>query len=158
MAGESSTRARGKNRDRATTAVAAALALIARSPDRTGRSLAVVLGKVARSEQQRMIAEWARCYLAPGTPGAAYVTRLARQLHPHVRRRFLAGFITNLFFRDPEVSERLKREHGINAPNLMAISPSMRCNLRWATSHRPSASKACGSGPRLGGERARTRR
>ncbi len=119
-----------RDHERATTAIAAALALMSRSPERTSRALATALGKLSRSKQQKMVADWVHDYLEPGGPGAAYVTRLLRQLHPNVRKRFLAGFIANLFFRDPEVSERLKREHGINAPNLLAISPSMRCNLR----------------------------
>ncbi len=121
---------RARERERATTAIAAALAIMSRSPDRAGRALAGGLYRISRTEQQRMIAEWVKEYLAPGSPGAAYAARLTRQLHPNVRKRFLAGFIANLFFRDPQVSERLKKELGINAPNLLAISPSMRCNLR----------------------------
>lgn len=119
-----------RNNEIATSAVATGLKLASRAPDRAGRTLAGALKRVARSPQQRMLAEWVQDYLAPGSPGAAYIKRLTRQVDPHVRKRFIAGFIASLFFRDPEVSEQLKRDHGITAPNLLAISPSMRCNLR----------------------------
>src|SRR5664279_3232397 len=120
----------GRNTEIATGAVAAGLNLASRAPDGAGRVLARALKRVARSPQQRMLAEWVQEYLAPGGPGAAYVKRLTRQVDPKVRRRFIAGFIASLFFRNPEVSAELKRTHGISAPSLLAISPSMRCNLR----------------------------
>src|SRR5680860_460535 len=119
-----------RNTEIATGAVAAGLNLASRAPDGAGRVLARALKRVARSPQQRMLAEWVQEYLAPGGPGAAYVKRLTRQVNPKVRRRFIAGFIASLFFRNPEVSAELKRTHGISAPSLLAISPSMRCNLR----------------------------
>src|SRR5680860_1579451 len=119
-----------RNTEIATGAVAAGLNLASRAPDGAGRVLARALKRVARSPQQRMLAEWVQEYLAPGGLGAAYVKRLTRQVNPKVRRRFIAGFIASLFFRNPEVSAELKRTHGISAPSLLAISPSMRCNLR----------------------------
>jgi MoaA/NifB/PqqE/SkfB family radical SAM enzyme len=111
-------------------AVGAGLGLLARYPDRGGRLLATALARVARSEQQRMVAEWVRDFLAPGTPGAVYARRLAAGLHPNVRKAFLAEFVGNLFFRDPAISDNLRDEQGVNAPMVIALSPSMRCNLR----------------------------
>src|SRR5660398_184228 len=83
----------GRNTEIATGAVAAGLNLASRAPDGAGRVLARALKRVARSPQQRMLAEWVHEYLAPGGPGAAYVKRLTRQVNPKVRRRFIAGFI-----------------------------------------------------------------
>lgn len=123
----------GANSGRRETAVrglATGLGLLARSPDRGGRLLAGAMGRVARSPQQRMVADWVRDYLAPGTPGALYARRLAAGLHPNIRRGFVAEFLGHLFFRDPAISDRLKEQAGINAPMLLALSPSMRCNLR----------------------------
>ena len=95
-----------------------------------GRAAAAVLARAARTEQQRIAAAWLRDYLRPGSPGAEFGARLARQLHPNVRRHFLATFVANLVMRDPELSLKFKQEHGVGPPSLLAISPSMRCNLR----------------------------
>jgi MoaA/NifB/PqqE/SkfB family radical SAM enzyme len=124
------TATRNHGRDRQVTVIATGLGLVTRYPDTAGRALATALGKVAKSDQQHMFADWIRDYLSPGGVGAEFARRVSRQVHPNVRKRFLAGFLANVFYRDPDVSERLKQEHGVNAPILLALSPSMRCNLR----------------------------
>lgn len=106
-----------------------ALKVLARSPDGNYQKLANAFGKLAKSKQQKMVAEWMSQYLAPGSPGVGYFNRVLLSVHPNVRKNYFAKTIVSLFFRDPAVSERLKEEAGINAPNLIVISPSMRCNL-----------------------------
>jgi MoaA/NifB/PqqE/SkfB family radical SAM enzyme len=121
---------RNRGRFASTNAIAAAMGVASLAPDLAARGLSVALARSAKTKQQKMIAEWTKSYLAPGTPGAAYFRRLLTQLHPNVRKRFLAGFIGGLFYRDPELADRIKAERGITLPLLLAISPSMACNLR----------------------------
>lgn len=106
-----------------------ALKMLARSSDRNYQRLAQALGGIAESKQQKMVAEWMQGYLSPGSPGVDYFNRLLGDIHPNVRKNYIAKTIVGLFFRDPKVSERLKEEVGITVPNLMVISPNMRCNL-----------------------------
>jgi len=106
-----------------------ALKLLANSSDRNYHRVAAALGKIAESKQQKMAAEWIDGYLSPGSPGVEYFNRVLKNTHPNVRKNYIARTIVSLFFRDPGVSKRLIEEAGINAPNLIVISPSMRCNF-----------------------------
>lgn len=125
-----------------TSAIAAALSLLSRSPDRAGRALASVLGRMAKEPEQKLFAEWVHDYLAPGSPGAAFIRRLGKQTNPAVRKRFLTGFISGVFGTDLERYERMQREEGVTPPNAIAISPSMRCNLRCAGCYAGNYSRA----------------
>ncbi len=106
-----------------------ALKMLANSSDKNYQRVAAALGRIAESKQQKMAAEWIGGYLSPGSPGAAYLNRVLKNTHPNVRKKYIARTIVSLFFRDPGVSRRLIKEAGINAPNLIVISPTMRCNL-----------------------------
>jgi len=130
MSGTNGGPARSRTQAMVTTALSGALAVAAKAPKKASRGVALALGKAAKTQQQRLIADWLQGYLAPGTPGEEYATRLFTQLHPNVRKRFLASFVSNLMFRDPGIVEQVIEETGVKPPLLMAISPSMRCNLR----------------------------
>lgn len=121
-----------KSRQRAAVAAAVngAMSMIAASPELGGKALAAGLNKLAKTNQQKMVAEWLRDWLEPGKPGVAYLRRVTTELHPNVRKRWLANFIANFFFRDPTPLRTLAQEKGISTPTLIAISPLMRCNLR----------------------------
>lgn len=110
-------------------ALSQTLKILASSSDRNYRRLAGALGKLSQSKQQKLVADWIDGYLAPGSPGAEYFNRLLGETNPNVRKNYIARIIVSLFFRDPGVSKKLIEEAGINAPNLIVISPSMRCNL-----------------------------
>ncbi len=105
------------------------LKVLANSSDKNYQRLAQAFGKLADSKQQKMVAEWMKDYLVPGGPGVEYFNRLLGSAHPNVRKNYIAKTIVSLFFRDPKVSMHLTEEAGINAPNLIVISPSMRCNI-----------------------------
>lgn len=105
------------------------LKVLAHSSDKNYQRLAQAFGKLADSKQQKMVADWMKNYVSPGSPGVDYFNRLLGSVHPNVRKNYIAKTIVSLFFRDPKVSIRLKEEAGINAPNLIVISPTMRCNL-----------------------------
>ncbi|MBE0428847.1 MAG: radical SAM protein [Thermoleophilia bacterium] len=105
------------------------LNVLAHSPDRNYQRVAQALGRLAKTKQQRMVADWMSGYLAPGGPGAEYFNRVLKNVHPNVRKNYFARTIVSLFFRDPEVSRRLIEQEGVSVPNLIVISPTMRCNL-----------------------------
>jgi MoaA/NifB/PqqE/SkfB family radical SAM enzyme len=110
-------------------ALSQALKMLANSSDKNYQRLASAFGRIAESKQQKMVAEWMGGYLSPGSPGVEYFNRLLKNTNPKVRKKYIAKTIVSLFFRDPKVSERLIEEAGINSPNLIVISPTMRCNL-----------------------------
>ncbi|MCL6106745.1 MAG: radical SAM protein [Actinobacteria bacterium] len=105
------------------------LKVLANSSDKNYLRLAQAFGRLADSKQQKMVADWMQDYLAPGSPGVEYFNRLVKSTHPNVRKNYIAKTIVGLFFRDPKVSVKLMEEAGINSPNLIVISPSMRCNI-----------------------------
>lgn len=112
-------------------ALAAALGIMSLAPERGSQAVAAVLTRLAHTEKERMISSWLSDFVAPRSPGAAFVGRVTTQLDPRVRRRFLARMLANLF-RDPAWFERFTRAYGFPPPSTLAISPSMRCNLRCA--------------------------
>jgi len=114
--------------ERTSSIISAALALVG-SSDLAMRGLAAAVKRAAKTPQQNMTAEFIKNYTAPGSPGNQFFRNI-RHLHPNVRKRYVAGILANFFLRDPEFNDALLREHGINSPTVILISPTMRCNLR----------------------------
>ncbi|MBI2303533.1 MAG: radical SAM protein [Chloroflexi bacterium] len=116
--------------------VSQAINLLGHSSEKNHYRLATVLAYLAHNEQQRQIAGWVREWMAPGSPGSQFLNRVFQNIHPNVRKKYIAQTIVNLFFRDPGARNRFKAEHGFAPPGIMVISPSMRCNYRcvgcWA--------------------------
>ena len=106
-----------------------ALKVLAHSSDTNYQRLAQAFGKLAKSKQQALVADWFQNYLEPGGPGTQYFNRLLKNVDANVRKNYLAKTMVGLFFRDPDVSVKLMEAEGVSAPNLIVISPSMRCNL-----------------------------
>ncbi|MCL0046407.1 radical SAM protein [Dehalococcoidales bacterium] len=115
-----------RRREAAKNILSQALMLLGHSSARN--RLINVFGRMAKTEHQRMIANWISHWLSQGNPGAIFLTRLLNGTHPNVRKNFLANAIVNLFFRDQKLYDRLRAEYGFNPPSVMLISPTMRCN------------------------------
>lgn len=98
-------------------------------PDKNYERLAKAFARFASTRKQKVLTEWLQAYMAPGGPGAAYLNRILNDLDPNVRKNYVAQTMAGLFFRDPEVTLELKQKEGVNAPNAIVISPSMRCNI-----------------------------
>ncbi len=109
-----------------------AMMVLSHSPEGSYRLLAKGFDRIAITEQQKMIASWLCNWVAPGNPGAPWFSRVLRQLHPNVRRNYIARTIVDIFFRNPESFAQYKAEHGFRPPPIMLISPTMRCNYRCA--------------------------
>ena len=56
--------------------------------------------------------------------------RILKNIHPNVRRRYIARMVVSMFFPDRDLMERYQTEYGVIPPAVMLISPSMRCNYR----------------------------
>ena len=110
--------------------IASALDVLGRtSEDHYGR-LASVLDRFAHDENKRMVTGWVKRYLSPGAPGAAWLKHLLTSVHPNVRRRYVAQFVTYVVFHDYYARYRLDDGREIPVPAVVVISPTMRCNLR----------------------------
>jgi len=119
-------------REVAETIISQSLMLLGYSSDKNYRRIVAGLNKIAKTEHQRMIASWVGNWVSDGNPGSAFLHRLLREVHPKVRKNYLANMIASLFFRDQQVYDRLRAEHGFNPPSVMLISPTMRCNYKCA--------------------------
>jgi MoaA/NifB/PqqE/SkfB family radical SAM enzyme len=105
-----------------------ALMVLSHSPQGSYRLLAKGFDKIAVTEQHKMIASWLCNWVAEGNPGAPWLSRVLRGLHPNVRKNYIAKTIVDIFFRNPEAFAKYKQEHGFRPPSVMMISPTMRCN------------------------------
>jgi len=114
----------------AETIISQSLTLLGRSSEKNYRRLAAGLNRIAKTEHQRMIAAWIQRWVSEDGPGSLFLTRLLRDVHPNVRKNYLANMIASLFFRDQEACDRIRTRYGFNPPSVMLISPTMRCNYR----------------------------
>ncbi len=55
--------------------------------------------------------------------------RTFRELHPHVRKMFIANFLVNFIVLGRGIRDREEKSRRLHLPNFMVISPTMRCNL-----------------------------
>lgn len=117
-------------REVAERALSQALGLLGNNPARNAKYVSGAIDHIAKGEKQAIIREWVHDWLSEGKPGQEFLGRIVRNIHPNVRRRFLARMIVSLFFRDPEVRKRCVENYGITPPYTMIVSPSMRCNYR----------------------------
>jgi len=107
-----------------------ALGLLGSHPDHNAKYFIKAINRVAAGERGEMVRQWVEHWLSEGQPGREFLGRIARNIHPNVRRRFIARMFMSLFFRDRSVIERCKQLHGVSPPQCMVISPTMRCNYR----------------------------
>ena len=99
------------------------------SPKNYGK-IAIALNRIAKTDQHRGIGQWFAEWVSDENAGGLWLRRVLRDLHPNVRRIFIARSIVNLFFRDPKMFDEYRRKYGYRPPAVMLISPTMRCNYR----------------------------
>lgn len=108
-----------------------ALGLLGSNPDKNAKYILKAIDHFIGDDPKRMIIrDWVHNWLREGGPGREWLTRILQNIHPNVRRRYIARMVVSMFFRDHEINERCFREYGINSPHVMIISPTMRCNYR----------------------------
>ncbi|MDO8490862.1 MAG: radical SAM protein [Dehalococcoidia bacterium] len=119
-------------REVAERVLAQALGILSHTSEANYRRLVGAMDKVANTDQQKMIVAWIRNWMADGNPGSLYLSRMLKDIHPNVRKNFIAKAMVNAFFRDPSTWKQLQEERGFMPPAVMLISPSMRCNYKCA--------------------------
>jgi MoaA/NifB/PqqE/SkfB family radical SAM enzyme len=117
-------------RDIAERVIGEALGLLGNNPDKNAKYFLKAIDHIASGEKQAITRDWLYNWLAEGKPGREFLNRILHNIHPNVRRRYIARMMVSMFFRDSELIERCKHKYGVNLPATMLISPSMRCNYR----------------------------
>ena len=117
-------------RELAERAIGRALGFLGDNPEKNAEYLVKVIDRIAGSEKDTIIRNWFHNWLEEGRPGREFLTRILQNIHPNVRRRYVARMMVSLFFPDTDLIEQCKLQHGIATPATMLISPSMRCNYR----------------------------
>lgn len=107
-----------------------ALGLLGGNPDKNAKYFVKAINRIATGERAEMVSNWVEGWMAEGKPGRDFLARIANDIHPNARRRFLARMFVSLFFRDRNVIENCKQKYGVSPPQCMVISPTMRCNYR----------------------------
>ncbi len=117
-------------RELAERALSHALGLLSDNPDKNAEYLIKAIDRIASDEKDTMTRDWFRHWLEEGNPGREFLRRILKNIHPNVRRRYIARMVASLFFPDIDSVRRFRYQHGIIPPGTMLISPSMRCNYR----------------------------
>ncbi len=107
-----------------------ALGLLGNNPDKNAKYLIKAIDHVANGERGEMVSQWIRDWMEEGKPGRQWLARMVNNTSPNVRRRFIARMFVSLFFRDKALIEQCRKKYGISPPQVMVISPTMRCNYR----------------------------
>jgi len=107
-----------------------ALGLLGNNPDNNAKYVISAVDHIARGEKQSLIRDWVHNWLGEGKPGRQFLSRMLKNTHPNVRRRYIARMIVNMFFRDPKIGKYCLERYGITPPYTMIVSPTMRCNYR----------------------------
>ncbi len=107
-----------------------ALGLLGKDQDRNAKVFLYAIDRITGGEKQGIIRDWAHDWMAEDRPGREFLGRMLKNIHPNVRRRYIARMVVSMLFRDREIGEDCVRKYGITPPYTMLISPSMRCNYR----------------------------
>ncbi len=111
-------------------ALGRALGSLSNNPDKNANNVMRSINYFAKGETQQIIKGWIGDWLSEGRPGRQFLSRLLRNTHPNVRKRYIARMIVNFFFHDPNLAAHCEHQYGIKQPRAMLISPTMRCNFR----------------------------
>ncbi|MFQ6131822.1 MAG: radical SAM protein [Armatimonadota bacterium] len=110
-------------------AVHGLLSLLASETDRKALWLARQAEKIAPAERQKEHIRWLGELFKNGHPALHLAQRVLNEAHPNCRDKLVA----NLFVRNSWLGEKRRQvvseELGFRPPQLLVISPTMRCNL-----------------------------
>lgn len=121
----------GKTKDRMFVyALGEALGILGHSSEENYTRIAQLFRAQADSPNKKVVADWVEHYFSPEGQGRQYVKRVLTQIHPNVRRNYLARFINTLVFHDMSVPHYASNGREVTSPACVVLSPTMRCNLR----------------------------
>lgn len=97
--------------------------------DRNTRYITSVVQRTAKGTQKQLVLKWVREWLVEGNGGRRWLQNAAGDVHPNVRKRYMARLLTDVLLRDGKI-KKCHEKYGLDTPFVMLISPSMRCNYR----------------------------
>jgi MoaA/NifB/PqqE/SkfB family radical SAM enzyme len=119
-----------------------AIGLMANTSDANLVRFASLLEKVAGKMNfapRKGEVEFARKLFETGHPFAQWMKRVGKELNPRCRDQFVRNVIVKSHFTNQEKKNSFKEKHGFSPPTHLAISPTVRCNLRcdgcWAAKY-----------------------
>ena len=87
-------------RDLAERALSRALGLLGDNPDKNAEYLIKAIDRIAGDEKDTMTRDWINHWLETGNPGREFLRRILKNIHPNVRRRYIARMVASFFFPD----------------------------------------------------------
>jgi len=117
-----------------------AVKLYADADDETLKRVWKIMERIATAPNTRFEARRMRYMLDTGHPGAEWLRRIARGLHPNCSRKFIQNLYGNAWFLATDRRSEFKEKHGFLPPWLMVFDMTMRCNLKcegcWAGAYK----------------------
>ena len=124
---------RAWNRAKTSALEGAALRLLSsasRRSDRTLVWLTYLLERVPVTEFQRQQLRQLRALFQQGHPAVQLGRRFFTQLHPNYQRKLVSNLLINATWKGEAMRREFAAREGFRPPYLLAISPTMHCNLR----------------------------
>lgn len=118
----------GAKREFAERVLGEALGLLGTKVERNAKYLINAIDRIAEGEQQAIVRDWIHNWLGEGKPGREFLSRIVKNTHPNVRRRYIARMVVSMFFNDGKSGRHFLEKYNITPPCVMLISPTMRCN------------------------------
>jgi MoaA/NifB/PqqE/SkfB family radical SAM enzyme len=122
---------------------------LATSGNKRGILLAAQLAEKLTPAHRKTEVNWVIDQIRRETPALQIVRRIARDLHPNVRRAAIESLVLNGLLRSSATRTAFTERTGVHTPVVLLISPTMRCNLRCEGCYAAGYSAAEEMSPRL---------
>src|SRR4030042_4937343 len=105
------------------------LSLLANTSKENLIRLTYLAEKIPQKESYREKIRWIRTLFQTDHPGLAIARRVLRETNPHHRKKIISNFIVNQRLMGTNRRKAFEAEKGFYPPDVMILSPTMRCNL-----------------------------
>jgi MoaA/NifB/PqqE/SkfB family radical SAM enzyme len=109
---------------------------------------AQIVGRLAPAHRRTEVG-WVIDQIRRETPALQIIRRIARDMHPNVRRAAIECLILNAMLRSSATRTAFTERTGVHTPLVLLISPTMRCNLRCEGCYAAGYSSAAEMSPEL---------
>jgi MoaA/NifB/PqqE/SkfB family radical SAM enzyme len=122
---------------------------LATSEKKTSILLAAQLFEKMTPAHRKTEVNWVIDQIRRETPALQITRRIARDLHPNVRRAAIQSLVLNGLLRSSATRTAFSERTGVHTPLVLLISPTMRCNLRCEGCYAAGYSSAGEMSPEL---------
>lgn len=116
-----------------------AVRLVANFSEKNLISLTYILERIALKPESRQTAKNIRKLIETQHPFFLWLKRVSTELNANSLDKFISNILIRSWFTNHKVREQFKAKHGFYPPDLIVISPTMRCNFRcygcWAAKY-----------------------